>query len=354
MTRLTECLGLNDRKRLIGFTFITAVAIIWVVASFLVQGLESSGAHPAVLTFIANSLFAIYLPISFVARRHFSKYTAAPLGDGLDYPPAKYLHRSLIVAALIVAPMWYFAQLTFNASLSLTSITSNTILSSTSVLFTFVFSIAVLGELFSLKKLAFVALLIGGTALVASADTRSEGGKQSLAGDVLCLVSSVIYGSYTVAIKRLLRDDDSMSLFFGLMGAIIFFVAGPVLLVLWSAGVHLGAVTRESLGLMVVKGLADNVLSDYLWAKAILLVGPTTATSGLALQIPLAIILDAVFGFPPWLGHFGTAILTFLGAAIILTGFFGINREEGNEETSRRWEAQREGLQVDIDLTNSI
>ena len=40
-----------------------------------------------------------------------------------------------------VAPLWYVAQLAFNASLHLTSVTSNTILSSTSALFTFLFAV---------------------------------------------------------------------------------------------------------------------------------------------------------------------------------------------------------------------
>lgn len=39
------------------------------------------------------------------------------------------------------------------------------------------------------------------------------------------------------------------------------------------AGVGLGVMSWRVFGLMVLKGLADNVLSDYLWARAILLVG---------------------------------------------------------------------------------
>ena len=38
-------------------------------------------------------------------------------------------------------------------------------------------------------------------------------------------------------------------------------------------GVGLGSLSWRVFGLMVAKGLLDNVLSDYLWARAILLVG---------------------------------------------------------------------------------
>lgn len=62
-------------------------------------------------------------------------------------------------------------------------------------------------------------------------------------------------------------------MFFGLTGLVIFFGMGALLLLLWLAGVGLGSLTWKSFGLVVAKGLLDNVLSDYLWARAILLVG---------------------------------------------------------------------------------
>lgn len=54
---------LDPRKRLLGLSFIFAVAVIWVAASFVVQGIQGAGVDAAVLSFIANSLFAVYLPI---------------------------------------------------------------------------------------------------------------------------------------------------------------------------------------------------------------------------------------------------------------------------------------------------
>ena len=64
-----------------------------------------------------------------------------------------------------VAPLWYLAQLTFNMSLLSTSVTSNTILSSTSALFTFLFSLWLLAEVFTLMKLGSIGLLIAGAGL---------------------------------------------------------------------------------------------------------------------------------------------------------------------------------------------
>lgn len=66
-------------------------------------------------------------------------------------------------AALAVGPLWFLAALNFNYSLKLTSVTSNTILSSPSSLFTFGLSVLFLKERFSFGKLAAVFLTIMGT-----------------------------------------------------------------------------------------------------------------------------------------------------------------------------------------------
>ena len=61
------------------------------------------------------------------------------------------------------------------------------------------------------------------------------------------------------------------------------------------------------------------MLSDYLWAKAVLLTTPTVATAGLTIQVPMAALVDSLRGNLP---HF----LDYLGGAAVLVGFFGINQ----------------------------
>lgn len=61
-----------------------------------------------------------------------------------------------------VAPLWFFAQLCFNYSLSATTVTSNTILASTSSLFTYALSCVLLREAFTAFKLTAILLCIGG------------------------------------------------------------------------------------------------------------------------------------------------------------------------------------------------
>ncbi len=64
-----RALSQGARDRALGIIFILLVAIIWVLASFLVQEVEAEGLSPFLLTYIANSLFVIYLPIYYVTRQ---------------------------------------------------------------------------------------------------------------------------------------------------------------------------------------------------------------------------------------------------------------------------------------------
>lgn len=53
----------RNRKHIQGLLFIVTAAVIWVLASFVVQEVEDEGLSPFLLSYIANSLFIVYLPI---------------------------------------------------------------------------------------------------------------------------------------------------------------------------------------------------------------------------------------------------------------------------------------------------
>lgn len=275
-----QFLGLGNKDRAVGLFFTGIVATIWVVASFVVQDIEGLGVHPLVLTYIANSLFAVFLPIHWIGVRLASAHPEHPPDAALEVAPPTHAGRTrlqLVWIAAIVAPLWFLAQLTFNASLQLTSVTSNTILSSTAALTTYIFSVLILAEKFTMWKMMFIVLLIAGTAAVTLADSRasSPAGSHEAIGDLLCMLSALVYGLYTVTLRWLLVDDKrtKMMLFFGYMGALIFCSLGPILLLAWWTGFNLGTLSMRALVLVIAKGVLDNVLSDYLWARAILLIG---------------------------------------------------------------------------------
>ncbi|XP_031503315.1 uncharacterized vacuolar membrane protein YML018C [Nymphaea colorata] len=229
--------------------------------------------------------------------------------------------------SLLISPFWFLAQLTFNISLKYTTVTSNTILSSASSLFTFLVALGFLGEVFTWVKLFSVLLCMAGTVIVSLGDSGSETSVATnpVLGDLLALLSSAFYAIYITLIRKKIPDEDkgefqvSMAEFLGYLGFFNLLIFFPVALVLNFTGWEpFHDLSLKQVGLIVGKGLLDNVLSDYLWAKAVLLTTTTVATAGLTIQVPLAAVVDSLTGNAPHL-------LDYIGGGAIMFGFVGIN-----------------------------
>ncbi|PIN18887.1 putative membrane protein [Handroanthus impetiginosus] len=375
----------------LGLVYIVLVATIWIAASFVVQSVVDEGVSPFLVTYICNSLFVVYIPLVEIGRyledKHGSllfwrKREATALHDSRAFEKAilldkdeagaqakifnpdlvaqqdivdhlegevilgqhvvpkdvgtagldakgRWTHRRVAKVSLLICPIWFLAQLTFNLSLKYTTVTSNTILSSSSSLFTFLVALVFLGEKFTWLKLTSVLLCMGGTIIVSLGDSGTESNvvaSNPVLGDILALLSSAFYAVYITLIRQKLPDEDdevqgraSMAQFLGFLGLFNLLLFFPISLVLEFAKLEsIYSLTGKELGLIVGKGLLDNVLSDYLWAKAVLLTTTTVATAGLSIQVPLAAIVDSLTGNAPHL-------LDYIGGAAVLVGFTGIN-----------------------------
>ena len=70
---------------------------------------------------------------------------------------------------------------------------------------------------------------------------------------------------------------------------------------------------------MVLSGFFNNVISDYLWARSVVLTSSTVATVGLSITIPLAMISDFLVQ-----GEAPTG-LSASGAILVIIGFCLVN-----------------------------
>lgn len=279
--------------------------------------------------------------------------------DNVD-AKGRWTHTRVAKVSLLICPFWFLAQLTFNFSLKYTTVTSNTILSSASSLFTFLVALAFLGEKFTWLKFISVILCMAGTIIVSLGDSETglTAASNPLLGDILAIVSAALYAVYITLIRKKLPDDDgrnghaSMAQFLGFLGLFNLIIFLPVALILNFTKLEpFSVLTWEQFGLIIGKGLLDNVLSDYLWAKAVLLTTTTVATAGLTIQVPLAAIVDSIMGTAPHL-------MDYLGAFAILLGFAGINIPSNSfsrsNEASLELEHENVSLSTDQDRTSSI
>ena len=189
---------------------------------------------------------------------------------------------------------------------------------------------------------------------------------RSLLGDLAGLTSAIGYGAYTVLLRHLCPKDESrmsMQLFFGYIGLLNMVVLLPVAIyVIVSSNNRADIDASESDSIpsseeegeedssttenvhttltstiflfLILKGLLDNVLSDYLWARAVILTSATVASVGVGLTIPMAFLAD-------WfMGYSSAGLGDVFGAIFVLLGFVfvNINVEKETPRSSSREE----------------
>lgn len=81
---------------------------------------------------------------------------------------------------------------------------------------------------------------------------------------MLCLLSSLLYASYTIAIRQMLPNDEyaDVTTFFGFIGLLNLVFMAPVLMILWlTSVVQLQGLTAWLLFLAVCKGVLLSLLA---------------------------------------------------------------------------------------------
>ena len=245
--------------------------------------------------------------------------------------------RDHYMAAVKIAPVWFISNYSYNASLKFTSITSSTVLACTGSLFTFLFALLLKDEQFEYMKLLGVLLGMTGSMLTGLHDIGGQGEDNansshqtnlSVWGDALGLLSAIGYGAYAIMVRILCPKDESlmkMQVFLGFVGLWNMTLLSPVVIYMGFTGA-LSSLTALVLGFLIVKGLFDNVLSDYLWARSVVLTSATVASVGLGLTIPLAFVSDIFKGRPDVL-----SLESIAGAFSVLAGFILVNLGQQKE-----------------------
>ena len=423
-----------------GLGLLVLVALIWVVSSFVVQDIltDHGFGRAFFLTFFANSLFVVNLPLLYALRyfraqrrqkAHTHSYStvtrerslsaslasvpetggegrpddtgannntsstnaqhaesvevgdftsAAPIIPTVASPEPSFSSHlrctrcmtfwdgPTFVAATRVTPLWFAANFLYNYSLSMTTVTSNTVLSATSGMFTFAIAVYIGQDVFTYWKVAGIVASLAGVTMTALADTIPRPEEQSPApsmqpspsaattpsmgtsptpsahgetsdytfvGDLICLSAAVFYALYTTSIAHFLpsSDSDTVMLFFGYIGFLGLVFLSPVVAIFDFVGVeHIAMISSGVLGLIAIKGLFDNVLSDALWTVALKWTSPTVATIGLSLTIPISIVAELIVRqkSPPLLG--------WVGAIFMVAGFIACSVRTPAQQQAER------------------
>lgn len=234
----------------------------------------------------------------------------------------RYSLRRIWTCALYFCPLWFLANYLFNLSLSITSVASNTILSSTSSIWTLALSYVMLRQKVGIHRIVAVGLCVGGSIMVGLADRNSSSGHNTVGGDIVALLSAFFCAAYTSVLKWHLPDDErfAMGMVFGAVGVLNFLFLWPGLVILGVSGAEPFAwPTWRQFWPLLLNALIGTNLSDVLWARSVVLTSPVVATLGLSLTTPLAMIVDAIFKH----AHFNGLYIA--GAILVMVGFLLAN-----------------------------
>jgi solute carrier family 35 protein F5 len=148
--------------------------------------------------------------------------------------------------------LWFGANYLVAGCLEYTSVASSTILTSTSSIWTLIFGSLVRVEHFSYKKLIGVLASLAGIILISTVDLSGKDNDKNRGnfphksqgeialGDAMAFGSAIMYGLYTVVMKKRIGNEDrvNMPLFFGLVGLFNVIFLWPGFLILHFTGVE--------------------------------------------------------------------------------------------------------------------
>lgn len=249
--------------------------------------------------------------------------------------------------------LWFLANFATNASLAYTSVASQTILSSTSSFFTLfvgaLFNVETINRLKLLGALvSFFGIMLvtksdsnpkkcrnfqeGTICLESELNTSSSDTFYIFIGNLLALAGAFFYGVYSTLLKRKVKDENriNMKIFFGFVGLFTLLLLWPSLVLLHYFGwERFELPTDPQIILIILLNCFITFISDFCWAKAMLLTSPLTVTVGLSITIPVAMLGDFLFRHKTMSGIY------LVGASLILGSFFIISRSSEEEHLNK-------------------
>ena len=236
--------------------------------------------------------------------------------------------------------LWFLANYFIAACLEYTTVASSTILASTSSIWTLIFGALLSVEKFTIRKLIGTLASFAGIILISSIDLTGNSDKnrgdfphkshRELAiGDALALISALLYGVYTILMKKRIGDEGrvDMPLFFGFVGLLNLVTLLPGFFILHFTGIETFELPpTKKITTIVLVNSATSLVSDVCWAYSMLLTSPLVVTVGLSLTIPLSLLGQMVVN-----GQTSSAMY-WIGAVIVFLSFVFVNYESKEED----------------------
>lgn len=296
-------------RHVLGFIMLSGTLSLWIASSVVVQAIFVGAApfrKPIFLT-LFNSAMSLFLLLPRITS--LSSDAQIPL-------------KTVGMLSATAGLFWLSSQFAFNLSLLHTSVATNTVLSSTSSMFTFVFSLWICDDPFRGRTFAAAVLSCLGCALVAEEapqDLQQDAIRTSQFGDALTLTSAALFALASVLLRRLAPRDTDMGSYMGMNGLFSVLLAPGILYLAHRTGVEtFQAPTLRTFLALAVNALIGCSLANYLYSRAVMVLSPVVANMFMCLSIPLSALVDEGL-----LGEHRFSPRWALGAAMVCCAVFG-------------------------------
>jgi len=243
--------------------------------------------------------------------------------------------------------LWFCSNYFYNLGLASTSVSSSTVLCDTSGIFVYLIGLCLLkGVRFHPIKALMVLSSFAGIVVVTLADRDGQhsGQQDTLKGNLFSLLSATFYGLYAVVLKKRVPSDQEadfkFSYFLGFVGLFNAICLLPLFPLLDLTGVEpFEWPNRSAVAELALNAVLGTVISDYCWAKSVVLLGPLLTTLGIALTIPISMIVDGLGAKKhfTWEYFLGSALI--LGSFVLEAWFDFRNKRRQREADHQRQEA---------------
>ena len=272
----------------LGYVLLLSVVVLWVVSGFFIQNLFSTNYnHPVAMTVFSVGMCSVLLLVLPVYERVL--YVCAVSDPLVCRRASKHV---LSVSTALLGSVWLLGQLTYNVSLTYLTVSASTAVSSVSPVFTFIFSVWILGYHLSVLSVVGVCVSVVGILCVATL-----GDNASVVGICIGVVSCASYGLFTTLLKRqqtLLSLPTNVVYVFGQFGLVALIIGVPLVCAVNFLGLDFWEFPSQyAIFGMCVNALIGSVLSDVLLAQSVLLLDPVTVAMGLALTMPFSLLIDS-------------------------------------------------------------
>lgn len=231
--------------------------------------------------------------------------------------PQRPSRRGAVLGAasgLLMVAFWMFA---ISEGVARAGAANAAVLVNSSTLFVAILGRLFLGERLAVRQLAGVAVGFAGIVVMFSSELTLSGGARLLTGMAIALLGGIAWGSGTVLVKWLSREERSLDAL--ALAGLQYAVGCPVLLAVafaakgtggtdWSSGGFWGAVAYVGLG---------AVAGTLCYFLVLRLLHATEVSAALLLVPIVAVLVEIARGNPP-------GGITFVGMAIAIAGVAGV------------------------------